>query len=372
MKLGRNEKCWCGSGIKYKKCHLERERAASITSGEAISFSKSNSQRKSCYAPDVLHVECEKRIINAHTVSKSSSLVSIADSSNHVMGLKINLPNLIKNNGKLYPEKIGINQASTFTGFCAYHDRTIFSCIENLSFTGTPEQCFALMFRSLSKEIYAKEGGLRTSDFTKGADKGKPLAYQVYMQKFIHDHQAGLNAAIGELNALKQKLDNIFISKNFSKIESLIFTFSEPLPVAVSSILSPEKDFDGNEIQDLGDLNFIPEQVCFNAFSSEGKGYVVFSWLEDCRIITSFIRSLEKISSGNIFDTLIKFFFTKAENCFFSPVWWDGLNEGQRMNICNMIMSGVEYSSSFSSGIDDSISYGSRNVDGVHYSNSSI
>jgi len=40
-KPGRNEPCWCGSGLKYKKCHLasdERERsrmraAACTTSG---------------------------------------------------------------------------------------------------------------------------------------------------------------------------------------------------------------------------------------------------------------------------------------------------------------------------------------------------
>jgi hypothetical protein len=24
-KLGRNDVCWCGSGKKYKKCHLEKD-----------------------------------------------------------------------------------------------------------------------------------------------------------------------------------------------------------------------------------------------------------------------------------------------------------------------------------------------------------
>jgi uncharacterized protein YecA (UPF0149 family) len=24
-KLGRNEECWCGSGKKYKKCHMEAD-----------------------------------------------------------------------------------------------------------------------------------------------------------------------------------------------------------------------------------------------------------------------------------------------------------------------------------------------------------
>jgi len=25
MKLGRNDPCWCGSGKKYKRCHLEAD-----------------------------------------------------------------------------------------------------------------------------------------------------------------------------------------------------------------------------------------------------------------------------------------------------------------------------------------------------------
>lgn len=36
--LGRNEVCWCGSGKKYKKCHLhtdqaEREKSRSLNCG---------------------------------------------------------------------------------------------------------------------------------------------------------------------------------------------------------------------------------------------------------------------------------------------------------------------------------------------------
>ena len=26
-KLGRNERCWCGSGLKYKRCHLDADRS---------------------------------------------------------------------------------------------------------------------------------------------------------------------------------------------------------------------------------------------------------------------------------------------------------------------------------------------------------
>lgn len=101
-----------------------------VSKAEALKFSKSNSQRKACYAPASMHEDCDKRIVQAHTLSKSSSLKAIADSSNHVMGVVMNLPSLIKTTEDGF-QKIGINQASTFTGFCAVHDRILFSCLEN-------------------------------------------------------------------------------------------------------------------------------------------------------------------------------------------------------------------------------------------------
>ncbi|MEK9536791.1 SEC-C domain-containing protein [Pantoea agglomerans] len=372
VKIGRNDKCWCNSGLKYKKCHLDRDRESPVSKAEALNFSKSNSQRKACYAPASMHEDCDKRIVQAHTLSKSSSLKAIADPSNHVMGVVMNLPSLIRNKGRWVPEKIGINQASTFTGFCAVHDRVLFSCLENEKFTGTDEQCFALMFRSLSKEIYAKEGGRRSSDFAKNADKGKPQADQLYIQEYVSLHQSGLNAAINELSNLKTSLDRILLSRQFSEIESVIFTFSEPLPFAVSSILSPERDFDGTEIQDLNDLNVPAEQICFNAFSGEGKGYIVFSWLGTSAIIRRFIRSLIKIPADRIFNTLLYFFFTKAENTYSSPDWWDSLSDKQRENIGNMIMSGVEFFGSPISRVDHSIDYNAAALTEIRFSNSEI
>lgn len=372
VKLGRNDKCWCNSGLKYKKCHLGRDRETPVSKAEVLNFSKSNSLRKGCYAPASMHLDCDKRIVQAHTLSKSSSLKAIADPSNHVMGVVMNLPSLMRNKGRWVPEKIGINQASTFTGFCAVHDRILFSCLENEKFTGTDEQCFALMFRSLSKEIYAKEGGWQSSDFAKNADKGKLQVEQFFLQEFVSLHQSGLNAAITELNNLKTSLDRILLNRQFSEIESAIFTFSGPLPIAVSSILSPERDFDDNKIQDLNDLNVSAEQVCFNAFSSEGKGYVVFSWLGTSAIIRRFVRSLIKVPADKVFNTLLYFFFTKAENTYSSPEWWDSLSDKQRENIGNMIMSGVEFFGSPTYRVDYSIDYNAAALAGIRCSNSEI
>lgn len=341
MKIGRNEKCWCGSGMKFKHCHYGRENLAPVSKGEAIGHSQKNASRKCCYVPADLKHECSKKIINAHTISKSGSLKEIADESNHVLGLKISLPNIIKNEGKLVPERIGINQASTFKGFCSIHDKSLFSCIEDREFVGDDEQCLALMYRSVAKEIYAKEGGLNTSEFIKNGDKGKHPLDQIFIQNFVANHQKGIKAAITELSELKSQLDDQLLGKSSGNLSHLIIESALPMPVAVSSIVSPITDFDGNLIQDLGDLNVAAEQLVFNSFSSDGKGYVVFSWSKNSTEVLGFIKSLLAIDTDKIFSSLIRFFFGVAENTFTSPIWWNGLSVEQKGKIEKLIMSGI-------------------------------
>lgn len=40
--LGRNDLCWCGSGKKYKRCHLPKDAAKQREAGYAAQFSARN------------------------------------------------------------------------------------------------------------------------------------------------------------------------------------------------------------------------------------------------------------------------------------------------------------------------------------------
>ena len=367
MKQNRNDKCWCGSGIKFKKCHYGREEQEPISKREAINESKKIGARKRCCVPKELQHECSKRIIKAHTVSKSGSLNAIADSTNHVLGLKIDLPNLIKNKGKLAPEKIGVKQASTFEGFCSYHDKHLFSCIEDEVFIGNEEQCFSLVYRAVTKEIYAKEGSVKTSEFLKDADKGKPLIDQMFIQQFIGDHSLGLNAAEKELSDFKKLLDSKLLKNSTTELCHLIISSKTPPPVMVSSIVAPTVDFVGNQIQDLGDLSVVPDYVVFNSFASQGNGHIVFSWLKSAIISHCFIDTLLSLGNVNIFNALVRFFFSMAENTFISPDWWNKLPDKNKRKINELIMSGASpfHPDSPDKLVDDGINYGTWDIEKI-------
>ncbi|WP_440464570.1 YecA family protein [Psychrobacter sp. ASPA161_6] len=332
LALGRNDKCWCGSGLKFKRCHLGREFEQPISLGEILTFEQNISKREACYAPKNLLSNCND-IIKSHTVSKSSGLSDIADNSNHVLGLKQNLINFQKNKDSLRFEKIGINKASTFKGFCARHDKLLFACFEDKPFIGTKEQCMALTYRSVAKEIYAKENALETTKLMKNMDRGTLLIFQIMKQQDLYYYELGLETSANELYKIKSSLDAELSDNSDNSYSFLVIESSNPLPVVVSSITNPTHDFKAKYLQDLADLETIPDYLIFNAFTSSGKGLVVFSWLKKAEVIDEFINSLLEIDKKDMFSYLVNFFFSSAENTFISPDWWNTLGTEQQQKI---------------------------------------
>lgn len=367
LSLGRNDKCWCGSNLKFKRCHKDREREQPISKGEVIQYEQNISKREACYAPQELKLECTN-IIKAHTVSKSSGLTDIADSTNHVLGLKQNLANYRKNKGKPRFEKIGINKASTFKGFCSKHDKQLFSCFEDMPFLGTQEQCIALTYRAVTKEIYAKENALEVADFIKNMDRGRHLIFQINIQEQNFFYQLGLEAAINDLYIIKNDIDFELLSKGSRSYNFLVMESSSPIPIVVSSAVNPTQDFNGKHIQDLSNLEVKPEYLVFNAFSSNRKGFVVFSWLKKAKVIDNFINSLLEIDKKDMFSYLVNFFFSSAENSFISPDWWRNLSDIQRDKIEELFSIGSDLFEDVPRNIlaDNSVKFSGWNIEDIY------
>lgn len=340
-KMGRNDKCWCGSELKFKRCHRDRERQKPISVGGLMDHDNSLSEIKNCYAPPELHLECSK-IIKAHTISKSSGLTEIADSTNHVLGLKTNLGNLDRNDGKLKLEKIGINKASTFTGFCSKHDKDLFACFEDKPFIATKEQCIALTYRSVAKEIYGQEGLLSNAIFMRDMDKGSPLIHQIRFQNFIQQYELGIRESINKLTIVKKNLDSAILKRAHKPYSFLIIKFSSPIPIVVSSMIEPTHDFKGNLIQNLTDLRLNSAHIVLNAFSNNQKGFVVLSWLKEEKTIEKFVKSLLDKDKEYIFSSLINLFLSSSENSYISPEWWNSLNNAQKKKIESLLPMGAD------------------------------
>src|SRR5690606_28429907 len=189
--------------------------------------------------------ECDKKIIKAHSIQNSQSLSSIAKDG-HVYQLAHKYRHQIRTFSEY--EKIGINEASIFKGFCKKHDNEIFEPIDNARLEPNAEQIFLYAYRSLCKEIYQKYKVIQV------LKENIPLM-STKDQEDLGWHLLGNKKGYEELIKIKKNYDATFLNKSFDKeILYLIFYSDTPMNLAFSSLIYPDYDFQENLLQDLSDL----------------------------------------------------------------------------------------------------------------------
>lgn len=323
-KIGRNDPCHCGSGVKYKKCHLNREDQARLSTGEIIGMMSKNSGSRLCFHAPCDAINCAGKIIEAHTVSKSGSLRKISRKGK-VYYFKPDVATIFKNKGKLRIREIGVGDASTFPGFCAHHDKQLFAPIEDQEFVANQQTTCLLGYRSITKEIHAKEAVLSRIPMMRSIDKGRSIQQQNYIQDFIDLQKIGTELGLRDSYKIKSRYDDAFIKNDFSNINYFVIQFSENPHLLFSGCIYPEFDFDGNVLQILG-IEDVLDGISVNAIATPQGGAVVFQWCDKSHVNEKLFFSLLKIPKDKLANAITQFVFESFENLFMSPDWWDGLS----------------------------------------------
>ncbi len=331
--LGRNEPCWCGSGLKYKRCHLGREDDEAISPWQAAQAHRDAFSVKECLAARIHPGECDGRIVGAHTVPRSGSLAKIARDG-HVYTFMPGMDAIIKNDGELVPQLTGIGKASVFYGFCQKHDRELFLPLEVEEFAARPDQCLLLAYRAYAKEAYNKRASLETVAVMKKADKGRSKAEQLAIQMMVSGFETGTRAAIADLEHKHDAFDKALSEADYSCVRAFVVKLAGPPPVMASGGFNPEFDFDGNALQSLADLGTVPAFITVTSFCSGDEGYFVLSWLEqDDAVCAAFVKTLDGMSDAEMTDGMLGVLFEYCENIQVAPDWWESLDGTQRKGL---------------------------------------
>ena len=184
MKIGRNELCWCGSGKKFKKCHLDRDKQDKLPQSTAMAALQDTSSVATCSCPTELKGECRGAPIRSHSLAKSLGLRAMSVRG-HVLGLKHDLQTLKKTRGQAEIGEIGINKATVFPGFCSYHDNNLFKALEQQPFTASPEQCALLSYRAIARERFTKKLGINVNEVLKAATKAGHFLNRLLYRTFL-------------------------------------------------------------------------------------------------------------------------------------------------------------------------------------------
>lgn len=336
----RNKPCWCGSGLKFKKCHLERELQPRQNPYDAAARQRKLMTFEECLHPAASSSDCRGGIVRAHSIRRSADLLTIAVKS-HVQQITADMQTLIKTGGELAPKLVGINNASTFTGFCNHHDTVTFAPLETAPFTASDEQCFLLFYRAWAREHYTKKAALRAIPAMRETDKGESEAAQAATQNWIATYSHGLELGLRDIRTYAAELDAALINRTLGGIQSHIIWFSAPLPILCSGAFFPYWDFDGNRVQTF-DETVTPDALSLTLLNEGGRGCAIVSWLRSRSLASArLVQTLQR--QVNLSDALCRLAYSCLENVYCDPRWWDGLVESQRNELIARAGHGAQF-----------------------------
>ncbi|MET0013055.1 MAG: SEC-C domain-containing protein [Sedimenticola sp.] len=337
-KFGRNKPCWCGSGKKYKKCHLIRESEPSYSADRMLAKFRSKATHKACMHPKVGLNVCSKKIVDAHTIQKSGPLKNISDEENHVYSF------MLDSTGHQKLQRIGWQKASTFKGFCSKHDKEMFSCIEDKPFIGSKEQCFIAGYRAYAMEYFKKVKVLKGMPFMRdNIDRGMTSEEQREMQSTVSTMKSGFLKGVDDFKTTLDIFTEYFASSNYDGIKSASFYFTGDLSVVVSGCFAPDFSIDGQRLQSLSPGVKFVENIAVNTLLTEDGFVIVFTWPSSFIACKKFIDSLLEVDMSHIASRLLEIIFSYIENSYFSRSWFDSLTDVQANRLKAMALNSVQY-----------------------------
>lgn len=329
MKIGRNDPCWCGSGKKFKKCHLPTAAAALLPFAAIENAGQRAWRERTCLHPSAAPGVCN-RVVSAHTVQRSQVLERLIDDSNHVFTFHPGSPGA--------PERIGWHEASTFTGFCGRHDAATFAPVETKPFDGRAEQCFLLGYRALCYEVYQKGGFLRSSPIVRDLiARGRPEAEQRDLYHIDSLLQAGASKGLEALQTLKCQMDAQLLKSDYTGWSRFVATFRGNLCVASTGGVAPNRDLDGHELQVLHDSDPAKQEtmLCSVVTADDGVA-VVLTWPTAQGAPRRWVESVLARGRHKLASYLVQFMFAYLENTYFSFDWWTSLGDADRRHVGNL------------------------------------
>jgi hypothetical protein len=320
MKVGRNEPCPCGSGKKYKKCCLNKtddERLA-----EAIMYSmqsiEKNARIKQCLHPN--QDECDQKIIKAHAIQNNRILNKIAEEG-HVITVD-GTSNMIFQGTQIKGRKI----ATTFTGFCKYHDKILFQKIEDCEFVGSQEQVFLLTYRTMAWHYHKKQEQInaKSIQYERMYERGYDMAASDGFRLF----ETGLKLGAEDNKKEKLVFDRSLLNRAYDKINFCIWELPYEVEFAVSMMHELEYDIYGHQINDH-ETDIDLKKIYLNIFPANSKSFCVWSWItennDDYEEFSKQFMELEIIDRENYLNNKLPRW---SDSLIISPRLWGSWGSG--------------------------------------------
>ena len=231
---------------------------------------KNDARIKKCLHPN--QMECNGKIVKAHAIQNNSILNKLAED-----GLVITMDgtsNIIFQGSQIKGRKI----ATTFTGFCKYHDKVLFQEIEDRDFIASPKQLFLLTYRTMAWHYHKKQELTNANTIQK--KRMYEQGYDLSLSRDFRTYEKGLLLRLRDKEKEKLVFDELLLSAAYDKANYCVWELPYEVEFAVSMMHELEHDILGKPINKL-ELNTSVNKIYLNIFPANSKSFCIWSWLKE-------------------------------------------------------------------------------------------
>ncbi|WP_157886984.1 hypothetical protein [Hymenobacter sp. PAMC 26628] len=285
----------------------------SISDMQAMKNASMNKKRICMYSG------CNELAIKSYVLQKNGILRQISE-DNHLIELKTTSLNEVEKKGMFAFKKIGVNDAYTFSGFCARHDSLIFKPIEdeNLVDFYNPLHQSLFAYRGLCQEIRRKEISIEWID--DASMKLDPFSRIQFISL-----QDGYKLGVKNLSFFKLRIEKTIETEDFGEF---IFNTIEmdKIDLCVSVPLNIDEEEDSNPLnlsyEEWKDNLKFPFSTSFiNIFPYKQKSYFIGGYHKDypCKWTKNKINKLNYLKNKKLRKELSDFIVLRLEFWVMSP-----------------------------------------------------
>jgi len=338
LKLDPYEQCPCLSGRKFKFCCYEKSRRKKQV--ESIEYSPSrieykihqdwkNANIKMCLSDKI--EECSGPIKRAHSIQNNKFLKRISDDGHlyHITN------DLSAKDFKSKFKRISRNDASTFYGFCDYHDNVIFEAIEKKEIVPDKLQCFLFAYRAMAIDAhkYFRKLQMHANQF---------IENPIVNEKFMYFYRKSL------LDLEDVKKDLIIFNGALSRndYDSLV-TFYRKLDFqvafATTSSFAVERDVNNNLLNDIySSVSEDMPSIYLTVVPDKGSTHIFISYIKkQGSVYTSYFDQLEGLEETKLQQYLNFLIINYTENIFFSKDYIENLTDQECDSLLNSFSSSI-------------------------------
>lgn len=282
--------------------------------------------------------ECKGKIKKAHSIQRNGRLSLLEEEVNgNTKIYSFTEIDFDINSGEQVLKPIGKADASTFMGFCDFHDSTLFSAIENNLFKDDDEHCFFYSYRAFAMTQHRKTEQIKAFE-----SKSK---FNAIMGDIIPKSLEGTYIGYNEGEVVREKLNDILKRMAYDELDYLSIQFPDFHPLAASASMTPKySPKTHTKLNYHAEIEIPYEHVFFNLIPDKNGSILILSCLPESSKSVQYIDEFEALPDLKQKKVLTSVLIGYIENTFISPFIYNQLKPAEKQTLINELCDTTIYS----------------------------